>query len=121
MSRRFSEKNCGIGAPMVSGIRLLANLCYSGVVSNQHDHLDKPEPRCQALLAFLAVGAIYLALPRDLIVGPIWLLLTLIILLLIPTVLSHRHGKRSLNRVLGILISSITTIALIGSVILLVR
>ena len=102
-------------------LRLLANFCYSGVVSNQHDHIDKPEPRWQALLAFLAVGAIYLALPRHLIVGPIWLLPTLIVLLLIPTVISHRTGKHSLNRALGIVINGITTMALIASVGLLVR
>lgn len=85
------------------------------------EHIDKPEPRWQALLAFLAVGAIYLALPRSLIVGPIWLLPTLIVVLLVPTVVSHRTGRRSLNRWLGIIINGITTIALIGSVILLVR
>jgi hypothetical protein len=96
-------------------------LCYSGLVGNPQDHMDKPEPRWQALLAFLAVGAIYLALPRDLIVGPIWLVPTLIIVLLIPTVVAHKTGKRSLNRALGILINGITTLALIGSVILLVR
>ena len=62
-----------------------------------------------------------MALPRSLIIGPTWLLPTLIVVLLIPTVLTHRHGKRSLNRALGILISSITTIALVGSVVLLVR
>jgi hypothetical protein len=90
-------------------------------VINEHDHVDKPEPRWQALLAFLAVGAIYLALPRSLIVGPIWLLPTLIVVLLVPTVVSHRTGRRSLNRVLGIIINGITTFALIGSVILLVR
>jgi hypothetical protein len=90
-------------------------------VTNQPNHVDKPEPRWQALLAFLAVGGIYLALPRSLIIGPTWLLPTLIVVLLIPTVLTHRHGKRSLNRALGIVISSITTIALVGSVVLLVR
>jgi hypothetical protein len=85
------------------------------------DHIDKPEPRWQALLAFLAVGAIYLALPRDLIFGPTWLLPTLIVGLLIPTVVTHRTGRHSLNRVLGIIINGITTLALIGSVVLLVR
>jgi hypothetical protein len=85
------------------------------------EHVDKPEPRGQALLAFLAICAIYLALPRDLIVGPIWLLPTLIVVLLVPTVVSHRVGKHSLNRALGIIINGITTLALIGSVILLVR
>ena len=84
-------------------------------------HIDKPEPRWQALAAFVAIGAIYLALPAKLIVGPIWLLPTLIVVLLIPTVMSHRTGRRSLNRILGIVINGITTVALIGSVVLLVR
>src|ERR1700716_2304993 len=95
-------------------IRAAAESCYSEVVAAPHNHIDKPEPRWQALLAFLAVGAIYLALPRDLIVGPTWLLPTLIVVLLIPTVVSHRAGKRSLNRALGIIINGITTMALIG-------
>ncbi len=90
-------------------------------MGDERNHVDKPEPRWQALLAFLAVGAIYLALPRDLIIGPTWLLPTLIVVLLIPTVLTHRAGKRSLNRALGLLINGITTLALIGSVFLLVR
>jgi hypothetical protein len=90
-------------------------------VANQPDHVDKPEPRWQALLAFVAVGGIYLALPPSLIIGPTWLLPTLIAVLLVPTVVSHRMGRRSLNRALGIMISSIITIALIGSVVLLVR
>ena len=85
------------------------------------EHVDKPEPRGQAVLAFLAISAIYLALPRDLVVGPIWLLPTLIVVLLVPTVVSHRVGKQSLNRTLGFVINGITTLALIGSVILLVR
>jgi len=85
------------------------------------DRVDKPEPRWQALLAVLAIGAIYVALPPHLVVGPTWLLPTVIVVLLIPTVVSHRMGKHSLNRSLGVLINGITTVALIGSVILLVR
>ena len=88
---------------------------------SEPSHVDKPEPRWQALLAFLAVGAIYLALPRDLILGPTWLLPALIVGLLIPTVMSHRAGRHSLNRALGILINGITTLALITSVVLLVK
>ena len=84
-------------------------------------HIDKPEPRGQTVLAVLAVGAIYLALPRNLVLGPIWLLPTLIVILLVPTVLSHRMGRYSVNRTLGMIINGITTLALIGSVILLVR
>lgn len=90
-------------------------------MTEQRPHIDKAEPRWQALLAFIAVGGIYLALPRNLVLGPIWLLPTLIVVLLIPTVMSHRAGKRSLNRTLGHLINGITTIALIASVFLLIR
>ena len=85
------------------------------------DHIDKPEPRWQAILALFAIGGIYLALPRDLVIGPIWLLPAVIVVLLVPTVVSHRVGRQSLNRTLGIIISGIITLALIGSVILLVR
>jgi hypothetical protein len=91
------------------------------MMSNDPGHIDRPEPRWQALLAAVAVGGIYLALPTSLVIGPPWLLPTLILTLLIPTVVSHRTGHRSLNHVLGILINSIITLALIGSVILLVR
>ena len=90
-------------------------------MSASPQHIDKPEPRAQALLAVLAIGAIYLALPPNLVLGPIWLLPTLIVILLAPTVLSHRVGRYSLNRTLGMIINGITTLALIGSVILLVR
>ena len=46
---------------------------------------------------------------------------TLILLLLVPTVVSHRIGRHSLNRRLGILINSLITVSLIASVGLLVR
>src|SRR5262245_32315020 len=85
------------------------------------EHIDRPEPRGQAVLAFLAICAIYVALPRNLVVGPFWLLPTLIVILLVPTMLTHRMGKQSLNRMLGFVINGITTFALIGSVLLLVR
>jgi hypothetical protein len=90
-------------------------------MTSSPEHIDKPEPRGQAVLAFLAICAIYLALPRDLVVGPTWLLPTMIVVLLVPTVVSHRVGRHSLNRTLGFIINGITTLALIGSVILLVR
>jgi hypothetical protein len=90
-------------------------------MSRSPQHIDKPEPRGQAVAAVLAIGTIYLALPRNLVVGPIWLLPTVIVALLVPTVVSHRMGKLSLNRILGFIINGITTLALIGSVILLVR
>ncbi len=83
--------------------------------------IDKPEPRWQALLALFAVGLIYLALPRSLALGPPWMLLVIIAVLVTPTIVAHRMGKFSLNRVLGITTSVVMTIALIASVALLVR
>src|SRR5213078_3103738 len=84
------------------------------------DHIDKPEPRWQAILALLAIGGIHLALLRWFIVGPIWLLPGVIVVLLVPTIMSHRTGRHSLNHALGIVINAIITLALIGSVVLLV-
>jgi hypothetical protein len=90
-------------------------------MSKPAGRMDKPEPRWQALLAFIAVGGIYLALPKSIIVGPTWLLPVLIAAMLAPTIVTHRTGRHSLNHILGIVSSCIITAALIGSVFLLVR
>ena len=82
--------------------------------------IDQPEPRWQVVLALLAVTGIYLSLPKELIVGPTWLLPALVVVLLVPTVFAHRTGRHSLNHVLGIVIGAILTFGLIGSVVLLV-
>src|SRR5437868_10020183 len=77
--------------------------------------VDKPEPRWQAVLAFVAVGGIDMALPKELVVGPAWLLPALIFVLLVPTVFAHRIGRHSLNHFLGIIKGSVTTAALVRS------
>ncbi len=89
-------------------------------MSDSTEHVDKPEPRWQVILALIAVGCIYAALPPWFTVGPTWLLPVLIVVLLIPTVVSHRMGRHSLNHALGIVINAIITLALMGSVVLLV-
>lgn len=89
-------------------------------MTEAHAHVDKPEPRWQALLAMAAVGGIYLALPRELVIGPTWLLSTVIAVLLAPTIVTHRMGRHSFNHALGIVNNGIITVALIGSVSLLV-
>jgi hypothetical protein len=89
-------------------------------VSDADNKIDKPEPRWQALLAFLAVGGIYLALPHSLVVGPTWWLPVAIVVLVTPTIVAHRMGRYSLNRALGLVTSSVITLALIASVVLLV-
>src|SRR5882762_8128970 len=89
-------------------------------MAEAHAREDKPEPRSQALLAMAAVGGVYLALPRELLIGPTWLLPTAIALLLAPTIVTHRIGRHSFNHALGIVTNGIITVALIGSVSLLV-
>lgn len=89
-------------------------------MSDVDNKIDKQEPRWQALLALLAVGGIYLALPNSLVVGPTWCLPVVIIVLVTPTIVAHRMGRYSLNRALGLVTSSVITLALIASVVLLV-
>lgn len=81
----------------------------------------QPEPRWPALLAFLAVGGLNLALPPSLTMGPRWLLLAVLVVVLVPTVISHRVGMKTLNRRLGFVVSSIVTLALIGSLAFLIE
>jgi uncharacterized membrane protein len=83
------------------------------------ERTEQPEPRWQAILALLAVAAIHAALPKQLVVGPSWLLPAVVTVLLVPTVFAHRTGRHSLNHVLGIAIAAIITLALIVSVVLL--
>src|SRR5262245_18148688 len=89
-------------------------------MSKSGGHIDKPEPRWQAKLALVAVGGIYLALPRSLVLGPYWLLPAIIVVSLAPTIVAYRKGRHSFNHALGIINNSIITAALIGSVVLLV-
>jgi len=80
-----------------------------------------PEPRWPAVIAVLAVGGLYLALPTDLIFGPSWLFPAVIGVLIVPTVVSHRTGRHHIDRILGFIITSLVTIAMVVSVFLLIR
>ena len=90
-------------------------------MSNEGKRVDKPEPRWQAALAFVAVGTIYLALPKNLIVGPAWLVayFNCACCSCRQSLVIGSVNFRSIV-ILGFLISSLITLALIGSVILLV-
>src|SRR3954467_9824845 len=83
------------------------------------ERTEQPEPRWQAILALLAVAAIHAALPRQLVVGPSWLLPAVVTALLAPTVFAHRTGRHSLNHILGIAIAATIALGLIVSVVLL--
>ena len=79
------------------------------------------EPRWPAIVAMLADGLIYLALPERLSVGPAWLLLVILFLLLIPIVFTYRLGRYDITRILTFGANGIITVALICSLGLLIE
>jgi hypothetical protein len=83
--------------------------------SHAHHRPSPPEPRWPVLLALLAVCALYLALPERLTLGPNWLLLIPVGLLLLPTIVTHRLRLDRLNRRLGLALSALVTAALTWS------
>ena len=80
------------------------------------------EPRWPAVVALVGAGAIYAALPHSLIVvGPRWLLLLALVVFIIPAEVSHRRGNHSFNQLIGYVLNGLVTVALIGSLALLIR
>src|SRR4030095_1109547 len=79
------------------------------------------EPRWPALLAFLAFGGLYAALPSVLLVaGPRWLLLFVGSGLLRPAIISPLRGNHAFSQVLGYILNSVITFTLIWSLALLI-
>jgi hypothetical protein len=81
---------------------------------------SNPEPRWPAIITVLADGGFYMALPASLTFGPRWLFPALILILLIPTVISHQTGRHQVNAILGLAVNALLTLALIVSLGLLV-
>jgi uncharacterized membrane protein len=79
-----------------------------------------PEPRWPALIAVLAVGGLYLALPPELTVGPRGLFPTAVGGFLLTTVILHRAGQHRLDRILGFAVSALLTMQMIVSLMLLI-
>lgn len=90
-------------------------------VATSQKNKDRPEPRWQALLALLAVAGINLSLPSWLSFTPTWVLPALVLILLIPSIVTHRAHRYEVNHCLGIAISVVLTVALLSSLVMLVR
>jgi cytosine/uracil/thiamine/allantoin permease len=82
--------------------------------------LDPPEPRWPAVIAVLAVGGIYLALPNSLAVGPRWLQPAIVLVLLVPTIITHHRRNHALNQLLGHALAGVITLFMVWSLVLLV-
>lgn len=80
------------------------------------------EPRWLALVALLATGGLYAALPPDLAWSFIrdWRLFALIVVLLIPSTLTHLYNQHKINQLLGYSVNGVITLAMVSSLIKLV-
>ncbi len=81
---------------------------------------DTPEPRWQVLLALLAAAGINLSLPSWLSFTPRWVFPGVVLLLLVPSIVTHRAQRYRVNHCLGLAINTVLTIALISSVVMLI-
>jgi hypothetical protein len=79
-----------------------------------------PEPMWPVLLVLLATGGLFFAMPEVMAVGPRWALVVLVAGLLLPAEICHAMGKHLWCRILGYVVVSVITLALISSVVLLV-
>ncbi len=79
-----------------------------------------PEARWPVLIALVGVGGITLSLPHALVLGPRWLLLAVVLVMLVPATLAHRAGNHRVDSLLGYAISTLVTLALAGSLALLI-
>jgi len=89
-----------------------------------HDLRDKArrqvEARWPAIIASLATGVLFYAIPESLTVGPDWLLLVVIAALMIPTSLAHKTGRVGLNMIFGYSVLVVITLAVLSSLVLLI-
>ncbi|HEY3328741.1 MAG TPA: hypothetical protein VGK19_01865 [Capsulimonadaceae bacterium] len=84
-------------------------------ICREHPDEANIEPRWPALMAVLAIGGLYLAIPPQLALGPRWLPLLIIGILMVPTIFTHRRGYYTANHVLGIAVSCVNTVFMLVS------
>jgi hypothetical protein len=69
----------------------------------------------------LAAGGVYLGLPEPFTVGPSWLLLAVVVVLLIPIMVSYRRGHHNVTRFLTLTVNGVITMAMIASLVVLIQ
>jgi hypothetical protein len=79
------------------------------------------EPRWPAFVAMVAAGFMSLALPERLSLGPSWLVLAAVCVLMIPIVLSTRRGDFHITRIFTLVANGAITIGMIASLALLIE
>jgi hypothetical protein len=79
------------------------------------------EPRWPAFVAILAASGVYWALPEPFSVGPSWLLMAVIFVLMIPMVVSYHRERYDVTRILTFGALGLITIAMVVSLIFLIQ
>ena len=88
--------------------------------TRQEMALRPGEPRWPALLALLAIGGLYYALPCSLTVGPNWLVLILVAAFATPAVMFNGEGSWRTSLIFGYAAIALVTVSTIGSLLLLI-
>ena len=83
-------------------------------------HIREPEPRWPGAMAILAVAGLNFALPPSFQPGPPWVVMTVVVLLTAPALMSHWLGKHVWARVLGVCAIGAVTLAMVVSLVLLI-
>lgn len=83
--------------------------------------LEAPEPRWPAILALLANGGLFLALPENLAPGPRWLPIVIVAMLEVLRLVTHGPRHPAIHIALGYLLSGTVTVFLLISLLLLVE
>lgn len=78
------------------------------------------EPRWPAVVAGLAVGLLFWAMPEPLTVGPRWLMLVAVALLMIPATIFYRIGRSDWNDLFAYSTLTVITVGLVSSLVLLI-
>lgn len=79
------------------------------------------EPRWPVVVALLAAGGIYLAMPPAMAFGGRWTLLVVVGVLLVPALITHRLGQYRWSTMIGLLINAVVSFFELASLVLLVR
>ncbi len=98
-----------------AGIAAYTKLQMATLPKTRKAALPPPEPRWPVTIALLAVCGLYLALPEHLTLGPGWLLMVPVGLLLLPTIVTHQLGNKKWNRRFSLTLSALITAALAWS------
>ncbi len=86
----------------------------------EHPHPAPGVPRWPAAVALLLIGGIYLLVSERLTLGPPWLLLLVIVVLLPALRVARLRGRHDLTRRIGLALISLVTLAVVVSTISLV-